>query len=92
MASPTVKVIKVCFATKHFEYQNSAPFEILACNEQRGGCNLHGTKECSADGRCVCKPGYMDDNCQYCIPSSLIVSGNNGSILNQTGYGVKCSK
>ena len=54
--------------------------------------NLHGTEECSADGRCVCKPSYMDDNCQYCIPSSLIVSGNNGSILNQTGYGVKCSK
>ena len=71
----------------------SKTFWISVCNEQGGGCNLYGTKGCTVDGKnCTCRPGYMGDNCQYCIPSSLIVSGNNGSIVNQTGHGVKCSK
>ena len=66
---------------------------ISACNEHNGGCNLYGTKERTADGKnCTCRPGYMGDNCQYCVPDSLVVSGDNGTALNKTGYGVKCSK
>ena len=68
-------------------------FVISACNEQNGGCNLYGTKGCSEYGNtCVCRPGFIGDNCQYCVSDQLIISGQSGMALNKTGYGVKCSK
>ena len=72
---------------------NKVFLQFAVCREQEGGCNLQGTKGCSPDGKsCECRPGYIGKQCQYCVPDALIVSGGNGTIPDENGQGVKCSK
>ena len=67
--------------------------QIAVCKEQEGGCNLKGTKGCSPDGKiCECRQLYMGKQCQYCAPGTLVVAGENGTIQDENGQGVECSK
>ena len=67
--------------------------KISVCNELNGGCNLHGTKGCTANREnCTCRPLYMGENCQYCTSDEYVVSGENGMKLDKTGHGVECGK